>query len=495
MQYKVYNAPPFPTIPTNGLRRYYGIVAFRLALARWAALVLLIAQSAAGGEVALQAFFGHDGAVSPNRWNPLTIRVTNVGDTFEGAIVARTLVETGAGGVETVYAVRHPLRLAADASETIRFALPVGRTALPVSLRVLSDRETILRTEITTPWNPGPFVVGITDDQPVDAAGVRIAYPLVETLPDHPAAYDSAEALLMGNPDLTRAGSAQIAALRSRLETYTSLRLPVVVHGLEETTVSRVLFADPIYRYPPRWIVAPALLAYLATMASLSRLSTPAALGVVPLLFATVIVVVFGAVDTPPRTAMAEVQRIRAIGGETGAIVTREIRVMSVDARDIPLRVPPGAVPVPESGKTLAADAGPTGSVVRVRVEPWTANVISFAERAANPLVVERSGSRVTVRNAGNHVLRDVAYVGRSSVIPMGTLRPGEVKELGADAPPLGPVAAELYRELRRDETMPEASLVALGNALVPPVESEDPLDRVVHRAVVIAELGEDPGP
>ncbi len=369
--------------------------------------LLLFPASTWTQNVDVYGLYGFDSAVMANRWNPLTLYISNLPALPELAVTVSATIDPVARPDRTVYSVVNTVYPSSDGTATVRTIVPVGRFPLPVEVSALDSRWTVNPAQ----WNaPERLVVAITDpDTPFSpfpgADGNETARPVMETLPDHPLGYDAADALIVWATHFERATAAQIRALTHAVEWETTVPVPIVGARRNDTdAIGNILLSQPVYRFPSRWILLVVLGTYLGALAVLGRSGSVLTFTAMPLGLSLLFLVVYAVVDPPPAEVHVEVQRVEGVAGESGALLVRDVLAMSIHGNSREVAIPPESVLLPRPGEQVTV----TGDRYIPTAGRWSSDHFSTAEIIPNPYgstPERRGGITVRIDPAGIHYL------------------------------------------------------------------------------------------
>jgi len=189
-----------------------------------------LVSAAFAGDVQMDVQLGFDAQTPLLRtgaWSPVTVTLRNAGADVEGVL----RISTGDPGTERFLAHEHSLAMPRNATKQVQdmVFLPHGETSVAVEWR-LSGKVDL---NISAPFQPADrmfltvLIVGDTDsvrvirtltkDQPRTLRPVLYSARM-ESLPDHPFAYDGIDTVILDHGEWSRMLGAQADALRGFVE-------------------------------------------------------------------------------------------------------------------------------------------------------------------------------------------------------------------------------------------------------------------------------------
>ncbi len=199
-----------------------------------ATIVLSIVWATPIGAVEIAGIIGFDGAVRARRWNPILVSLA----AGAAPTVAILEIETSPGplasGRESRYTVRRSIRLEPGERRLFREVVPIGRTILPVRVRVVEQHDGGETRDVQPTAQPGTRTIAeeslspaltLTDRPLIIALGASptlvaevstggtVVTPFVEQLPEHAAGYEPASLIITDRSSIARTTAAQRRAL------------------------------------------------------------------------------------------------------------------------------------------------------------------------------------------------------------------------------------------------------------------------------------------
>ncbi|MCG8478899.1 MAG: hypothetical protein MI724_07375 [Spirochaetales bacterium] len=186
------------------------------------------------GAVEISGIIGFDGATRSHRWNPVLVSLAAGATPIVGTLEIETAPGPLASERESRYTIRRPIRLEPRERRLIREVVPIGRTILPVRVRVIEEKgadetrdtrstavptgrvvaEESLSPALTLTDRPLILALAVA---PARIAGISarsaVVTPFVEQLPEYGAGYESATLVIADRSSIARTTAAQRRAL------------------------------------------------------------------------------------------------------------------------------------------------------------------------------------------------------------------------------------------------------------------------------------------
>ena len=249
------------------------------------------------------------------------------------------------------------------------------------------------------------------------------------------------------------------------------------------TLMNRQAFAQPliqtvldgeIHNYPSRWLIALALMAYLASLAVLIRWIQRGSWQSIPTLLTLCLAVAAGfylvlSVAGPaPRHALAEIQQLQLEEGDEIASLDRDVLILATEESSFRLRPPAGSALIPREGSRSVRYLRDEGSLIPTELPRWRNAHYYLAERLRSPLIAEQQGDinegRVSLQNRTAYLIEELFVLFPERAYRLGSVSPGqEAKRSYRAEQALSP--GELPDQYRQIVSMRQRSLGPLGVA------------------------------
>jgi len=502
--------------------------------------------------------YGFDGIGKPGRWNPVVVRLSNLGDAVHGDIRLRSVQGRRTSEIRHPYEIRRELHVAKGGGQLLRFLLPIGSPALPIQVSIRHEGRIIHEEEIDANARTAPeaLVVSLSRRRVLEgllasspepggkereedskeggiqfrsSTPVNVAYPLLEFLPEHWAGYHAVDLLFLGSAPLHRLTAPQWRAIEDwiarggylimtepeagvprtdrarrlwdsgvsaeaagdvllrRLGTGAIYRLAQDERELgdqalsegDDTTpaayrtmrslararsgreprpdipvlserapfsdpINRELLDGPVYSYPSRWLIAVALLAYIASFGAVTRNLAGGnrklipALVVVPLLVGAAFYLVLFLANPPPRNALVEIQRITGKAGDPVVSLNRDVMALAAKGYSFALYPPRGSIVVPVEGGEALVNIEREERVIRATLSRWRERHYFLTDRIWTPLRVAHrggaEGGELALANDSSYPAENVYLIFSERIYDIGSLSSNQVVRRSYDA-------------------------------------------------------------